>query len=137
MEPAARAALESGEVVVIPSEDGTSLAMPVKLRGQVIGFINAQTVRREHEWSADEISLVQAVSDRLALSLENARLFEESTRRADLERISAEIAGRIGSSIQLESILQITAQELSRALGGGTEVLVQVQPMPSDKPRQG
>lgn len=137
MEPAARAALESGEVVVIPAEDGTSLAMPVKLRGQVIGFINAQTVRREHEWSADEISLVQAVSDRLALSLENARLFEESTRRADLERISAEIAGRIGSSIQLESILQITAQELSRALGGGTEVLVQVQPMPSDKPRQG
>ena len=40
-------------------------------------------------------------------------------------------AGKIGSSIRLESILQTTAQELSQALGGGTEVLVQVQPVSS------
>lgn len=129
--PAMRAALEKGEVVTLPpaKDNETSiLAIPVKLRGQPIGFINIQTARKSREWSADEVSLVQAVGDRLALSLENARLFEESTRRAELERMSAEISGRIGSSMNLESILQITAQELSQALGGGTEVLVQIQP---------
>ena len=129
----ARAALERGEVVLNPAHDGqtASLSMPVKLRGQVIGVINVQPSQQGHEWNVDEISLVQAVSDRMALALENARLFEESTRRAELERLSADLSGKIGSSIRLESILQITAQELSQALGGDTEVLVQVQPSPS------
>lgn len=130
----ARAALERGEVILNPARDGsenTNLSMPVKLRNQVIGIINVQSSQQGHEWSTDEIGLVQAVSDRMALALENARLFEESTRRAELERLSADLAGKIGSSIRLESILQITAQELSQALGGGTEVLVQVQPIPS------
>jgi GAF domain-containing protein/HAMP domain-containing protein len=128
--PLLKTALERGEVIVIHSRDvqTDSLAMPVKLRGQSIGFINIQSARKGHEWSVDEIGLVQAVSDRLAISLENARLFEESTRRAELERISADISGKIGSTIQIETILQITAQELSNALGGGTEVLVQIQP---------
>lgn len=134
--PMLRTALERGEVTVIRSRDAetSSLAMPVKLRGQSIGFINIQSARKGHEWSVDEIGLVQAVSDRLAISLDNARLFEESIRRAELERVSAELSGKIGSTIQLESILQITAQELSNILGGGTEVLVQIQPQETVAP---
>lgn len=134
--PKTREAMEKGDTLVnapdAPAGSAT-LAVPVKLRNQVIGIINVQAVKQGRDWSSDEIGMVQAISERLALALENARLFEETTRRAELERLSAELAGKIGSSIRLESILQTTAQELSRVLGGGTEVLVQIQPGTTDK----
>ncbi len=134
--PQMREALKKGESVVDATDasaGSATFAVPVKLRNQVIGVINVQAVKQGRDWSVDEIGMVQAISERLALALENARLFEETTRRAELERLSAELAGKIGSSIHLESILQTTAQELSRVLGGGTEVLVQIQPGTTDK----
>jgi GAF domain-containing protein len=135
--PEIRAALEKGERPTTPSgsrNEASALTVPVKLRNQVIGVINVQAVKQGRDWSESEVDMVQAISERLALALENARLFEETARRAELERLSAELSGKIGSSIRLEAILQTTAQELSRALGGGTEVLVQIQPGNPDKP---
>jgi GAF domain-containing protein/HAMP domain-containing protein len=130
-----QAAAPNKAMVVTPSASSgaAALAVPVKLRNQVIGTINIHAARPGRDWSADEIGMVQAISERLALALENARLFEETARRAELERLSADLAGKIGASIRLESILQITAQELRRVLGGDAEVLVQVQPGDQDK----
>ncbi|MCJ7435212.1 MAG: GAF domain-containing protein, partial [Anaerolineales bacterium] len=52
----------------------STLVVPVKLHGQVIGVINIQATKKEHQWTFDEISLAEAISERLALALENARL---------------------------------------------------------------
>ncbi len=119
-------AITQGETILSQAPGKISqLIIPIRLRGQVIG---ALTLRLPHErqWSDDEIDLAKAVVERLSLAFETATLMQATQYRANLERVTTEITGRISSSTRVESILQIAAQELSRVLGG-SEVLVQVE----------
>ena len=126
--PLAEKALATGETVVLEqlSKTGTpSLAVPVKLRDQVIGVIHVEAVDGKRKWTEDEIILIQAVAERAALALENASLFEVTERRATQERVVAEVTSRIGESNDMERILQTTIQELGRTLGA-TRTFIQL-----------
>ena len=111
-------ALRKGEMVAL-SGDGRPafLAVPIKLRGQVIGVIDLQTAEEGRPWTEDEIALVRAISDQMALALENVQLFEQTVRRAEREHLVTQISGKIRASTNLEAIVQTAAQELARALG--------------------
>lgn len=104
------------------------LAVPIRLAGNIVGTLHIQLP--EHEWESDEIDIAQAVADRLSLALESTTLLEATQKRAEIERLTADITGKIGSSTQIDSILRTAAEELSRALGG-SDVLVQIQSEPS------
>jgi GAF domain-containing protein len=113
-------AITSGETVVLvqPSRNNPSvLIVPVKFREQVIGVINIESFEANRKWTDDEISLVQAIADRAAFALENARLFEDTARRAEQEETIARVTSQIGSSTDFNRILQTTIQELGQALG--------------------
>ena len=71
----------------------------------------------------EEIAVAQAAASRAALTLENARLLEESRKRASKERTILESTARIGSAINIENILQAAAEELERVLGDSEVVL--------------
>lgn len=109
------------------SQDGetATLAIPIRLREEVVGVVNIRT-QDEHEWDDDEVDIAEAVADRLSLALETSLLLRSTQRRAELERITADISGKIGATTQFDSILRTAAEELSRILGG-SEVLVQIQ----------
>lgn len=122
-----RKALKKGEIVVLEGGDTQfqpALTIPVKLRGQTLGVLNIKAPLPNHRWSRDEINLAQAISDRLALALDNARLLLESQRRAAKEAKIGEVTAKIGASINLQNILQTAVQELGRALPG-SEVIIQ------------
>jgi hypothetical protein len=85
-------------------------------------------VPENHEWISDEVDIVEAIAERLSLAIESATLLQATQRRADIERVTADISGKISSSTQFETILKTTAEELSRALGG-SDVLVQIEPI--------
>lgn len=99
----------------------TTLAIPVKVREQVIGAINLEFA--SHELPQDTVRLVEEISSRLAMSLENARLYSETQKLAEKERLAGDISNRIGSSINVETILRTTVQELSR-FAPGAEIMV-------------
>jgi GAF domain-containing protein/HAMP domain-containing protein len=96
-------------------EDKRKINIPITLRGETIGTLSVHLPKSEHV-STDQIDLIKAVAERVALSAENARLFEETTRRAERERIISDIASKIGTSVRTESILRTTAIELSQLL---------------------
>lgn len=100
------------------------LTVPVKLRGEVIGLLNISMPGREH-WLDDEIDIAEAVAERLALAVENARLFQATNTRAERERLITDISSKISGTIHMESLLQTAAQELGQALNG-SEVLIQI-----------
>ena len=113
-------AIATGETFVLtrPSTGNpAALAVPVKFREQVIGVIHIQAADDKRRWTEDEIMVVQSISDRAALALENARLFEETVRRADQEETIAHITTQISASSDFKHIMQITVQELGQALG--------------------
>ncbi len=118
--PALEKALDSGETVILnpaPEHSTPTLAVPVKFRDQTIGLIHIESADPNHPWTEDEVALAQAIADRAALALENARLFEEATRRAEQEATIAQVTTQIGASTDFERILQTTIRELGRALG--------------------
>ena len=127
-------ALETGEAVVmdqLSTTNTTSLAVPVKLRDEVIGILHVESTDGFRKWTDDEISLIQAVAERAALALENANLFEATERRATRERIIAEVTARIGESNDMDRILHTTIQELGRTLGA-TRTFIQLGASSSD-----
>lgn len=123
-------AIQSGDVVTNQThrtnEKRAAMAVPVKLRGEVIGILHIEANDPTKEWQEDEVSLVQAVAERAALAMENARLFQDARRRAAKERLISEATSRISSALNIENILHTTAEELERVLGG-SEVLIQFQ----------
>ncbi len=106
------------------------IKVPINLRGESIGALSVQVSKHEHV-STDQIDLIKAVAERVALSAENARLFEETTRRAEQERIIAEITSRIGASVRTENILRTTAAELSQLLEDA-DIYIELQSKPQD-----
>jgi GAF domain-containing protein len=63
------------------------------------------------------MDLIQAVADRVALSVENARLFDETNRRAERERLVTEIASKIRSTNDPAVMMETAQRELREALG--------------------
>jgi GAF domain-containing protein len=109
-----------------PGNKTSNLAIPVRLRGQVIGIMNLRS-RNNYSFTQDDIDIVEAVSERLSLAIETATLLQTTQHRADIESVTTDISSKISSSTRFETILQTAAQELSRALGG-SDVIVQIEP---------
>ena len=108
------------------NEARPTVAVPVKLRGEVIGILQIESSDASRAWLEDEVLLVEAVAERAAFALENSRLFQDARKRAAKERLISEAAARIGEASNIENILETTAQELERVLGG-SEVLIKLQ----------
>ena len=121
-------ALQDGRVVVLGKRDRSlpTMAVPVKLRGQTIGVLRIQAPAKNRTWKEDEVKLAQAIADRLALALDNARLLFVSQRQTAKEQKVSEVTAKIGASINMRNVLQTAVEELGRALPG-TEVIIQFQ----------
>lgn len=91
------------------------VAVPLLLRGEVIGAIEIQP--SENTPPADTLEMVEAVAQRLAVSLENARLYEETTAAAAYEQRINDIAARYQEVTTVDELLRITVTELSQSLG--------------------
>jgi GAF domain-containing protein len=105
------------------NDKSSQMTIPMKFRGEVVGMLNIKT-DGERVWSADEMDIITAIIERAALSIEGARLLNESQKRAEKERVIGEISAKIGSSSDLESILQTAIQELGNTLPG-TDIAIQ------------
>ncbi len=118
-----RQAIEKGSTISTPpSQPSQEVAVPIKFRGQTIGVVHAKL--REGAGDTVIATLEQAI-DRLASSLESARLYEEAQLRANREQAISQIAGLIGSSSDYETILRTTVREIGNVIND-SEVLIQI-----------
>ena len=106
-----------------------SITIPIKLRGQKIGVINAKL---KEGYSRRTISALEAVTERLAVALESARLYEEARSRADREQAISQVTTRISASTEIEAILRTTVEEIGKSLGN-SEVSIQIVSDPESK----
>jgi GAF domain-containing protein/HAMP domain-containing protein len=115
-----RQAMNRGSTMVFQAgetKQDPAIVVPIKLRGQVIGALNIKAPTQDRRWTNDEINLVEAISERLSLALENARLFEETSTRATRERLVSDITTRIRSTNDPQEMIQTAVEELQRVLG--------------------
>jgi GAF domain-containing protein len=97
-------------------KDKREINVPIILRGESIGTLTVQVPKSEHV-GTDQMDLIKAVADRVALSAENARLFEETSRRATREHLVSDITAKIRSTNDPQEMINTAMQELQRVLG--------------------
>ena len=97
----------------LEAEPAVKLDIPIQLRGQTIGSL---ALEGNTSWSGEQRLLVEAVANQAALALENARLLAETRRKAEQERLSAQLASRMWAAQDIDSILQTALLELAQAL---------------------
>lgn len=92
------------------------LTLPIEVRGQEIGKIRFVKDLSEGEWTQDEHSLLATVIDQLGVALDSARLYEETRRRAERERLTGEIITKMRATNDPQTIVQTAILELRKAL---------------------
>jgi len=95
----------------------SALVTPITLRGSVIGVLGIHDDQGTRQWTAEEIALVEAVTERMAQTAENLRLFDETQRRAARERLINEITARIRSSATMDGVLNAAVREIGQVTG--------------------
>lgn len=90
--------------------------VPVQLRGVTFGTMGIKTGKKMEELTEDQIAIIRSAADRVALALENARLFEDAQRKAATERALGEISSKLSATPQVDSIIKLAVQELSQLI---------------------
>jgi len=104
--------------VLPPSPGDDSATYSTSIRMGEMDWANLRLVDEsgKRNWSTDEQLLIQQVTDQLSLALENARLFQETQRRAQELSIVNEVVTSASSTLELEGILQVIADKLVELL---------------------
>jgi GAF domain-containing protein len=106
-------ASQAGQTV---RDDGPTVAVPIKIRDQVTGVVRLRKPEGASGWTTDELTLVEDLTRQLGLTLESARHYRETQRRALREQMTTEITAHIRETLDIDTILQTAIRELGDAL---------------------
>jgi putative methionine-R-sulfoxide reductase with GAF domain len=122
LEPITVSSQENGK----KAKNSSTHKVPIMLRGVAIGNLDVDLGKQPKEYSQEEIDIIQATAERVALALEGARLLETSQRQAAKEQQISEITAKIGASVNMRNVLQTAVEELGKSIPG-SEIMIQFQ----------
>jgi len=91
-------------------------AVPISSGKQVLGVLDVQQ-NVVNALSEVDVELLQSLASQVAISLHNARTFEESRAKAELESLVNSIGQKIQKTVSVEDTLQTAIREVGLALG--------------------
>ena len=97
-------------------EDSYYLGIPLKVREQVIGVLGCYKSISRGEWSQEEISFMEDVSQTVSNALDSARFFNETQLRAENERLIADVTGQLRQTLDIDTVLTTAVREIQRIL---------------------
>lgn len=109
-------ALATGQPVVgeVTERDTIPLAVPLWLRGEIVGVVAWELIASDYD--GNTLQLAKDLVDRFAMSLDNTRLFEQSQRATERERLVNEISAKLTAETEVSEILQTAIREVGQAL---------------------
>ena len=136
-------AIKTGQGIIVPDVDKDSryfnarpetrseLCVPLKLEDRVIGAFNLES-NRLNAYSEYELDLLSAFAGQAAVAVENARLYEESVRKKELEN-ELEVAAQIQKAILPTKLPYFREYSISalhkpvQAIGGDLYDVIQLE----------
>ena len=92
------------------------IAVPIVIGNQVFGVLDVQH-NVINGLTEDDSQLLELVAAQVAIALRNAHLYSQVQRQADRETMINEISQKIQRAVDMDGVLQVTAQELGQSLG--------------------
>lgn len=89
--------------------------VPIKIRGQLIGYVDAQKSDGQ-AWTSNEKALLATLTTQLETVMDSARLYTETQNRAAQERMVGSAAAKMRETLDIESVLATAANELRNLL---------------------
>jgi len=89
------------------------LGIPLSIKDEIIGLLNIYS-RDGREFPLDKIELLTAFASQAAMAIDNALNFEKEQKRAREATLLYEAARAIGQSFDMEEILNISVENLTR-----------------------
>jgi GAF domain-containing protein len=99
----------------LSGQNGT-VAIPLRVRRQVIGTLVVERGPDRSEWSATDLGLIQEMATQASLAMENTRSFEQSQRMAARERLVGQVATHMRETLDMNTILQTAVREIAQSL---------------------
>ena len=103
------------------------VGVPLMLDDVPIGVLLCWT-RQRREFTADDVTLAQALATSAAVGIRNARLHEETKLRLRHTETLVAVSQAVGATLDLSEVLRRATREMVRALGGDTGVAWLVTP---------
>jgi GAF domain-containing protein len=123
--------LSEGELVPLRSDSqsnqegdqGASINLPLKLRGQVIGSLDIWL--KNKKLPNEEMQILEMMSERISQAMESARLFQEAQSRAAREQNLNNLVASFSRTMDFDTLLQNAVRQLGH-LPNVTEVSIHV-----------
>ncbi len=91
------------------------LGVPLIVQDQVIGMLSVDSVHKDY-FTQDHVRLAAAFANHVAIALENARLFEDTRRRASELAMLLEISAQLRAASAGEEMLPALVEMAARAV---------------------
>jgi GAF domain-containing protein len=91
-------------------------AVPIRIRDQIVGVIDARKREQGGRWSTEEVQLLETLVARLGEALDGARLYQETQRREAEQRLIGEVTAEMRRTLDVDAVLQAAIREIGDAL---------------------
>src|SRR5438034_2143279 len=106
---------KDGRYISALPEVRSELAVPLIIKNRVIGVIDIESLQPDH-FTEEHKQLLTLIASRVAVGIENARLYTRTTRQARTLVLLNEIARELTSILNVDELLKRIAELLSRLI---------------------
>lgn len=124
-------ALTAGEITITEEDEQYRVNIPILLSGHMMGAMSFRLPPGARTLNTHQRELIEGVVQRLALALENKRLFEQTRAQVERETLANAIGGVLLSAPDVQQILQLASEQFMDALGA-VQTRINIQPEPSE-----
>src|SRR5947207_1516327 len=93
----------------------SELAVPLMIQGKCIGVLDIQSNHLEY-FTPDQQNILTMLGSRLAVAIENARLFEQVRSQAKTLLLLNEVSREMSSILDVEELLRRAAEQVKRVI---------------------
>ncbi|MBK8987481.1 MAG: GAF domain-containing protein [Chloroflexi bacterium] len=108
----------------------STIFVPLVVGGRWVGYINA-IYQQATQFSEKDVRRLMALAGQSAVAIQNIRQLQQTARKAEREQMLREIAARVRSSADVDTIMKTAVQEIGQALGRRTFIYLGNEPDPN------
>jgi signal transduction histidine kinase/CheY-like chemotaxis protein len=104
------------------------LGVPILFHKQAIGVISVQSLQQEGRFSEPDVRLLNTIAANVGAAIRNARLYQETERRAEQMAAIAEVGREVSATLDLATVLGNVVAHVHRLFNAQDTVLRLAEP---------
>jgi PAS domain S-box-containing protein len=95
----------------------SAISVPLRKHGQVLGALQLVMTAGHRRYTGEDLTLAQAVADRIAASVDNRRLRDAQERTAEVDARLAALGWQLAAAADLDQVLEVIVQDAGNVMG--------------------